>query len=109
MPKNIDISDFRKIDLRTAKVVSAERVEGSDKLLKLTLDLGGKERQIVAGIGLNYKLEQIQGKTIVVVANLEPKKIMGVESQGMMLAASTPEGPVFLSPEKDVPSGTKIF
>ncbi len=83
----ISIEDFQKIQLKVAKVLTAERVPKSNKLLKLQVDLGSEQRQIVAGIGKKYTPEDVVGKTIVVVANLKPAKLMGVESQGMVLAA----------------------
>ena len=77
-----------KIDLRVGKIVSAERVEKSDKLVKLKVDIGTETRQVVAGIGKSYAPEELMGKSIVIVANLKPAKLMGIESQGMLLAAS---------------------
>ena len=85
----ISIDDFAKIDLRVAEVVTAERVEGTDKLIKLEIDLGTEKRQIVAGIAQFYTPEELVGKHVVVVANLEPARIRGVESRGMLLAGST--------------------
>jgi methionyl-tRNA synthetase len=84
----IEIGDFGKVQLRVAKVLEAERVPGADKLLKLQLDVGGEARQIVAGIALHYAPEQVVGKNIIIVANLKPAQIRGVESRGMLLAAS---------------------
>ena len=81
------IEDFQKIQLKVGKILEAERVPKSNKLLKLQVNLGTEQRQIVAGIGKKYAPEDIVGKTIVVVANLKPAKLMGVESQGMVLAA----------------------
>lgn len=101
------IDDLKKIDLRAAHVLSAERVEGSEKLLKLRVSLGTEERQIIAGIGKSYEPESLAGKTIVIVANLEPRILMGLESQGMVLAASG-EGPVLLEPGRDVAAGSAI-
>ncbi len=83
----IGIQDFQKVELKVAKILAAERIPKSDKLLKLQVDLGVEQRQIVAGIGKKYGPEDVVGKTIVVVANLKPAKLMGVESQGMVLAA----------------------
>jgi methionine--tRNA ligase beta chain len=104
----IRFEDFQKIDLRVGKVLEAEKVEGSEKLLKLIVDLGSEKRQLVAGIAKYYNPEDLIGKEIVVVANLEPKKLMGIESQGMLLAADVNGEPVILIPEKEVPPGTKI-
>jgi len=104
----IRFEDFQKIDLRVGKVLEAEKVEGSEKLLKLIVDLGSEKRQLVAGIAKYYKPEDLIEKEIVVVANLEPKNLMGIESQGMLLAADVNGEPVILIPEKEVPPGTKI-
>jgi methionine--tRNA ligase beta chain len=104
----IKFEDFQKIDLRIGKISKAEKIEGSEKLLKLIIDLGSEKRQLVAGIAKYYKPEDLIGKEIVVVANLEPKNLMGIESQGMLLAADVDGEPVILIPEKEVPPGTKI-
>ena len=96
------------MDLRVAKVIEVEKLEGTDKLLKLKIDLGQEQRQIVAGIAESYKPEDLVGKEIVIVANLEPKKVFGVESKGMLLAAENKDRVVLLVPEKEVPPGTKI-
>lgn len=111
----ITIDDFKKIELKVAKVLSAERVAGSEKLLKLMLDLGPEEkadlpagRQVVSGIAKSYNPEDLVGKEIIIVANLEPRSLMGLESQGMVLAAGSEAGPVLLIPEKEVAPGTKI-
>jgi len=104
----IKFEDFQKIDLRIGKILKAEKVEKSEKLLKLVVDLGDEKRQLVAGIGKVYEPDDLVGKEIVVVANLEPKKLMGIESQGMILAADKEGGPVLLIPEKEVPPGTII-
>jgi len=84
----ITFDQVMAVNLKTAVVLEAERIEGADKLLKLQIDLGGETRQLVAGIALHYQPEELVGKTIVVVANLKPAKLRGVESQGMLLAAS---------------------
>ena len=104
----ISFEDFQKIDLRVAKIIEAENVEGSEKLLKLKIDLGSEIRQIVAGIAKFYQLEDLIGKEIIVVANLEPKVLRGLESQGMLLAAET-EGTIsLLIPDQEVLPGAKI-
>ncbi|HID80652.1 MAG TPA: methionine--tRNA ligase subunit beta, partial [Ignisphaera sp.] len=82
----IDIEYFKKVDLRVGYVKHAERIPGSKKLLRLVVDLGSEERQIVAGLAEWYTPDQLVGKYVVVVANLKPKKIMGYESKGMILA-----------------------
>jgi len=112
----ISFEDFQKIDLRVAKIIKAEKIEGSEKLLKLLVDLGNDPstgsgqgiRQIIAGIAKFYQPEDLVGKEIIVVANLEPKKLMGLESQGMLLAAEKDGEPIILIPEKEVPPGAKI-
>lgn len=112
----ITYDDFIKTELKVAKVISTERVEGSEKLLKLRLDLGGEERQIVAGIGKAYEPDALVGKEIVIVANLEPRTFtlrhgsgqVVLESQGMLLAASDGNSPVLLVPEKEVPAGAGV-
>lgn len=105
----ITFEEFKKLDLRVAIVESAEQVVGSEKLVKLRIDTGEGERQIIAGVGNYYAPEELVGRRIIVLVNLEPRKLMGLESQGMLLAADGAElGPVLLMPEKDVPAGAKI-
>ena len=104
----ISFEDFLKMDIRVGKVISAERVKNSVKLVKLIVDLGLEKRQLVAGIAGYYSPEELIGKNIVVLANLKPKKIMGIESQGMLLAAVVDNKPVLLTTDKDVPPGTKV-
>jgi len=103
----ITIDDFKKVDLRVAKIISAERVEGSEKLIKLQVNMGEENRQIVAGIGLAYDPATLVGREIIIVANLEPRMLMGLESQGMLLAASN-DHPVLLQPEQEVAPGSPI-
>ena len=102
----ITYEEFSKIDLRVGKVISAERIEKSKKLLKIIVSLGSEKRQIVAGIGNEYNPEDLINKNVIIVSNLEPKKIMGIESQGMLLAAG--EKPVILTTEKEVEEGSKV-
>ena len=104
----ITIDEFQKIQLKTAKVLSAERVPKSEKLLKLQVSLGAEQRQIVAGIGKRYEPEMLVGKTIVIVANLKPAKLMGIESQGMVLAAGDSEVRGLATFLEDVEPGTKV-
>jgi len=104
----ISFEEFQKIELKVAKIIEAEKIEKSEKLLKLIVDLGDEKRQLVAGIAKYYKPEDLIGKEVVVVSNLEPKKLMGIESQGMLLAANVDGKPVILIPEKEVPPGTKV-
>lgn len=104
----ISFDDFKKVELRTARVLEAARVEGSEKLLKIKVSLGQEERQIIAGIGKAYDPAALVGKNIVVVANLEPRNLMGLESRGMLLAASGENGPAILVPEREIPPGTEV-
>lgn len=106
----ISIDDFAKVKLRTAKVISAEKIKKSKKLLKLQVDIGGEERQILAGVAQYYEPEYLIGKIIIVVANLKPAKLMGQLSEGMMLAASTEEGKLcFVTPESgDIREGAEV-
>ncbi len=103
----IGYEDFEKVDLRVAKVLAAEAVPKSNKLLKLKIDVG-EERTIVAGIGKDYKPEEIVGKSIVVVVNLKPTKLMGVESHGMLLATDTEAGLTLVSFDRDPKTGAKV-
>jgi len=104
----INIEEFRKLELRVGVVKSAEVHPKADRLLVLKVDLGTEERQIVAGIRAHYQPEELVGKQVVVVANLEPAVLRGIESQGMVLAASDGERIVVLSPEKVVGPGAKV-
>jgi len=105
----ISIDDFAKVELRVAQVKTAERVKGADKLLRLEVDLGTEVRQLVAGIAEAYEPEALIGRKVVIVANLAPRKLRGLESNGMIVAAS-PEGgkPVLASFLEDVPIGTRL-
>jgi methionyl-tRNA synthetase len=107
-PGEISIDDFAKIELRTAKVLTAERVPKADKLLKLTLDVGAEQRTVVSGIAAAYAPEALVGKTIIYLANLKPAKIRGVVSQGMILAAGDDEVLGLSALDKDVPPGTRV-
>jgi len=104
----LDISDFARADMRVAKVLEAETVEGADKLLKLQIDLGDHKRQIVAGIAKQYSPEKIIGMSIIVVTNLKPAKIRGVESNGMLLAASKGKKLALVIPDGDLPLGARV-
>ena len=104
----ITFEEFRKIDLKIAKILSADHIEGSEKLLKLLVDIRETvPRQIIAGIGKAYAPDSLIGREIVIVANLEPRILMGFESQGMLLAA-VEETPVIITPEHEVSPGTMI-
>ncbi len=105
----INIDDFARVELRTARITAAEKVEGADKLLKLTVDIGTESRTIVAGIALRYQPETLVGKTIVVVANLKPAKLRGVRSEGMLLAAADESGqPYILTTDEPVSPGWRV-
>jgi methionyl-tRNA synthetase len=105
----ISIDDFMKVDLRVAKVLAAEKVPNSRKLVKLSIDVGTEQRTLVAGIAEAYEPEQLVGRTIVMVFNLKPAKLMGIESNGMVLAASTDGGkPILVSFDQDVPLGARV-
>jgi len=106
--ETVSFDQFQQLDLRSAKILKAEKIEEADKLLLLDIDLGEEKRQLVAGIAQDYSIDELVGKTIIVVANLEPKKIKGYVSQGMLLAVDIPEGPVLLIPEGEVPPGSKV-
>jgi methionyl-tRNA synthetase len=105
----ISIDDFMKVDLRVAKVLTAEKVPNSRKLVKMTIDVGSEQRTLVAGIAEAYEAEQLVGRTIVMVFNLKPAKLMGIESNGMVLAASPDGGkPTLVGFDQDVPPGTRV-
>jgi methionyl-tRNA synthetase len=103
----IDYEEFAKVDLRVAKILTAEAVPKSSKLLKLKVDIG-EERTIVAGVGKDYSPEQLVGRQILVVANLKPVKLMGVESHGMLLATDTDNGLTVLTFDREAKTGAKV-
>ncbi|MGA0232029.1 MAG: methionine--tRNA ligase subunit beta, partial [Saprospiraceae bacterium] len=92
LKENISFEDFTKLDIRSATIIEAEKVEKTDKLLKLTLDLGFEKRTVVSGIAQDYQPENIIGQRVTLLANLAPRKIRGVESQGMILMAENNDG-----------------
>ncbi len=108
----ISYDDFAKLDLRVAKVLEVSAHPNADKLIVLKIDLGGEQRQIIAGLKAWYAPEQLLGKQIIVVANLEPRKMRGMESQGMLLAASYTEGEqrkvIILTTDEPCPAGATI-
>lgn len=104
----ITFDDFAKLEIRIGKVVSAEKVENADKLLRLMVDFGDEQRQIVSGIAEWYKPEDLVGKLMPVLTNLEPRKFRGIESQGMILAADNGGKPTILEPEQEVAPGSKV-
>jgi len=103
----ITFEDFAKLDIRIGTIVEAEAVEGADKILKLVVDLGDEKRTIAAGIAEFYTPEELIGKQVSVLTNLEPRTFRGVESQGMILAADDGK-PVLLHPDKVITNGTKL-
>lgn len=103
----ISYDDFTKLDLRVGTIKEAEPVNGSEKLLQLTVDIG-EQRTIVAGLAKQYKPDELIGKQVIIIANLEPRSLMGIESQGMVLAADSEAGPVVLIPDKPVDFGSQI-
>jgi methionyl-tRNA synthetase len=104
----ISIEDFKKLDLKVAKIIAAEKVAGTDKLVKMNVDLGTEKRQIVAGIGMVYPPESLVGKTIILVANLAPAKIRGVESHGMLLAAVEGSNIAVVTLDKELSPGSQV-
>jgi methionyl-tRNA synthetase len=104
----VTVGDFARIELRVARILAAERIPNTHKLLKLRVSLGQEERQVVAGIGAKYEPDQLVGKQVVLLANLRPAKIMGVESQGMILAAGDTSVASLLTLLEEVPEGLKI-
>jgi methionyl-tRNA synthetase len=104
----ITIEEFQKLDIRIGRVVKAEKISGSKKLLRLEVDIGNEVRQVVAGIAEVYRPEDVEGKTVVILVNMKPAKLMGVESRGMILAADIGGKPILLTPEKEVEPGTKV-
>ena len=105
----ISIDDFMKVELRTAKVLTAERVPNSKKLIKLSVDVGAEQRTLVAGIAEAYEPEALVGRTVVMVFNLKPAKLMGIESNGMVLAASPDGGkPILVGFDQEISPGTRV-
>ena len=109
-PAQISIEDFAKVEMRTGEIKAAERVPGATKLLKLQVDIGSEVRQVVAGIAEHYEPDKLIGMKVVVVVNLQPRKLRGVESNGMIVAASIGEEgrPVLVTFEEDVPNGARL-
>lgn len=105
--REVDIGEFGRLDIRVGKVISAKKVPNSKKLLDLVVDIGGR-RRCVAGLAASYRPEELIGKSVVVVANIKPRKIFGIESQIMLLAAVIGGGISLLQPDKEVPPGSKV-
>lgn len=102
-------NEWKKFELKTAKITKVEDIAGKDKLYKLTVDLGSEERTIVAGIKTSYAKEELQGKAIIIVSNLEPAKIAGIESNGMLLAVKGSDGKYkLLMPDGETEAGTAV-
>ncbi|CUU35691.1 methionyl-tRNA synthetase C-terminal region/beta chain [Armatimonadetes bacterium DC] len=108
MSETITIDDFKRIQIRVATIREAERIPKSDKLYKLTIDLGNETRTLVAGIAETYSPEELIGRQIAVLVNLQPAVIRGVVSEGMLLAADVDGKAVLLSPDREVPNGSVV-
>jgi len=106
--ETISIEEFAKLDLRVGKVVNAQKVPGKDKLLALQVDIGTETRTVVAGIAQEFAPEELIGKQVVLVANLEPKRIGGIVSHGMILAAGEEKALAIVTLDREVPPGTKV-
>jgi len=104
----ISFEEFKRLDIRVAHIKSASMVPETSQLMKIFIDIGGEERQIVAGIAEHYAPEDLTGKNIIVIANLKPAKIRGVESRGMLLAATDGDKVILLTPDKDAAPGSRI-
>ena len=105
---NITYDDFTKLDIRIAKIINTEKIPGKSKIIKGIIDLGEEKREVIIGGAEYYQPEDLVGKTVVVIANLEPRKIAGFESNAMLLAADVNDKPFWLTVSEDVPLGTKI-
>jgi methionine--tRNA ligase beta chain len=109
MSDKVSFAEFKKIDLRIGKILSVEDIEGLDKLYKLTVDVGEEEpRTVIAGVKEFIKPQDLEGKSIAFVANLEPKEVRGVLSEGMLLAAEVDGKPILITPEEEAEPGTPI-
>ena len=105
---SITFEEFKKVEVRIGLITKCEKVENADKLLKLQVDFGEFQRQIVSAIAEYYKSEELEGKKLPFIVNLEPRKFRGEESQGMLMAMDTEDKPVLLIPAEDVPLGTLV-
>ena len=105
---NISYEDFAKLDLRVAKIISTEKIPGKSKIIKGTIDLGEDTRDVIIGGAQYYEPEELVGKIVIVIANLEPKKMAGIESNAMLLAADVDDKPFWLTVNGDVPLGSPI-
>ncbi|MCM8760206.1 MAG: hypothetical protein NC832_00580 [Candidatus Omnitrophica bacterium] len=104
----ISFERFKEMDIRIGKVLNVEDVEGADRLYLITVDIGTEIRKLVAGIKIWYRKEELMGKNVVVLANLEPKVIKGIESNGMILATLNNDKFSILTTDRDVPTGSKV-
>lgn len=104
----ITYDDFKKIDLRVGKVVKIERIKGMTKVMKALVDLGSEKRELIVGGAEFYEPDYFTNKTVIVVANLEPKKIAGITSNGMLLAADVNGKPIWLTVAEDTPVGSRV-
>ena len=104
----VEFDDFMKLEFRVVKIIAAEKVKKSKKLLKLTIDIAGERRTVVSGISQHYSPEDIVGKDVAMLLNLKPRKIMGIESQAMILAAKDDDKLAILVPERSIGSGSEI-
>ena len=105
---NISYEDFAKLDLRIAKIIETESIPGKSRIIKGTIDLGNEKRDVIIGGAQYYQSEDLIGKVVVVIANLEPKKMAGVESNAMLLAADVDDKPFWLTVDENVPLGSPI-
>jgi tRNA-binding protein len=105
---NVTYNDFAKLDLRIAKIITTEKIPGKSRIIKGIIDLGDEKREVVIGGAEYYQPEELVGRIVVVIANLEPRKIAGFESNAMLLAADVNDKPFWLTVKEDVPLGTKI-
>ena len=105
---HITYEDFSKLDLRVGKVIKAERIKGLTKIVKALVDLGSEKRELIVGGAEYYEPEYFINKNVIVVANLEPKKIAGITSNGMLLAADVNGKPIWLTVADDAPAGSKV-
>ncbi|WXG43383.1 MAG: methionine--tRNA ligase subunit beta [Promethearchaeati archaeon SRVP18_Atabeyarchaeia-1] len=108
MSQVVPITEFQKLDIRVGKVTKAERIASSKKLVKLKVDIGNETREIVAGVAEFYSPEDLQDKNLIILTNLEPRKVMGVQSQGMILAADVSGRPYVIFAEPSIPPGAKV-
>ena len=106
--QNVTYDDFAKLDLRVAKIVATEPIPGKSRIIKGVIDLGQEKRDVIIGGAQYYQPEDIVGKTVIVIANLEPKKMAGIESNAMLLAADVDDKPFWLTVDGDIPLGSPI-